>query len=95
MFQNKLRRSVSLLAIAVGIKQKQVVNQIVQKVTVFFYADALCSKGNVFTITLLLQFLENKFVVMLFHYDGMVDEWKNLEWSSRVIHISAINQTKW
>lgn len=44
---------------------------------------------------LLLQFLENKFVVMLFHYDGMVDEWKNLEWSSRVIHISATNQTKW
>lgn len=41
MFQNKSQRSVSLLAIAVGIKQKEVVNQIVQKVSVL-YADTLC-----------------------------------------------------
>ncbi|XP_076913981.1 uncharacterized protein LOC143572818 [Bidens hawaiensis] len=32
---------------------------------------------------------------MLFHYDGIVDEWKDLEWSSRAIHLSAISQTKW
>lgn len=32
---------------------------------------------------------------MLFHYDGFVDGWKDLAWSSRAIHVSAINQTKW
>lgn len=42
-----------------------------------------------------MQFLVANFVVMLFHYDGIVDQWKDLEWSSSVIHISAINQTKW
>ncbi|XP_073023446.1 uncharacterized protein [Primulina eburnea] len=60
----------SLLAIAVGIKQKHLVNQIVKK------------------------FLENNFVVILFHYDGIVDEW-NEEWGGRVLHVSAMNQTKW
>ena len=43
----------------------------------------------------LLQFLSSNFVVMLFHYDGIVDEWKDFEWSDHVIHISAVNQTKW
>lgn len=42
-----------------------------------------------------MQFLSSGFVVMLFHYDGIVDEWKDLEWSDLVIHISAVNQTKW
>lgn len=32
---------------------------------------------------------------MLFHYDSIVDEWKDLEWNDRVIHVSAVNQTKW
>ncbi|KAL3523330.1 hypothetical protein ACH5RR_016164 [Cinchona calisaya] len=41
------------------------------------------------------KFLSSNFVVMLFHYDGIVDEWKDLEWSDSVIHISALNQTKW
>jgi hypothetical protein len=41
------------------------------------------------------KFLSRDFVVMLFHYDGIVDEWKDLEWSDLVIHISAVNQTKW
>ncbi|XP_059628675.1 uncharacterized protein LOC132271343 isoform X2 [Cornus florida] len=41
------------------------------------------------------KFLSSNFVVMLFHYDGIVDEWKDLDWSDRVIHVSAINQTKW
>ncbi|KAI8027429.1 hypothetical protein LOK49_LG02G02599 [Camellia lanceoleosa] len=63
--------SVNLLAIAVGIKQKQIVKQIVEK------------------------FLANGFVVMLFHYDDVVDEWRDLGWSSRVIHVSVMNQTKW
>ncbi|KAH0784619.1 hypothetical protein KY290_004217 [Solanum tuberosum] len=63
--------SVNLLGIAVGIKQKEMVNKIVKK------------------------FLEHDFVVMLFHYDGVVDEWNDLEWSNRAIHVSAMNQTKW
>ncbi|XP_011092273.1 uncharacterized protein LOC105172510 isoform X2 [Sesamum indicum] len=41
------------------------------------------------------KFLGNDFAVMLFHYDGVVDKWHDLEWSNRVIHVSAINQTKW
>ncbi|KAH7684786.1 hypothetical protein IHE45_04G001100 [Dioscorea alata] len=61
----------SLLAIAVGVKQKKVVNQIVQK------------------------FSSNNFVIMLFHYDGIVDGWKDMPWSGSALHVSAINQTKW
>ncbi|XP_027092287.1 uncharacterized protein [Coffea arabica] len=61
----------NLLAIAVGLKQKGNVDQIVKK------------------------FPPAQFVVMLFHYDGKVDGWKDLEWSSHAIHVSAINQTKW
>ncbi|KAI3786706.1 hypothetical protein L1987_40599 [Smallanthus sonchifolius] len=64
-------RPVSLLAIAAGIKQKQLVDKIITK------------------------FLENDFVVMVFHYDGVVDQWDDLQWASRVIHVSAMNQTKW
>ncbi|XP_074557632.1 uncharacterized protein LOC141813574 [Curcuma longa] len=61
----------SLLALAVGIPQKQIVNEIVEK------------------------FLSNNFTVMLLHYDGVVDEWNDLEWSNRVLHVSAMYQTKW
>ncbi|KAL9453985.1 hypothetical protein AB3S75_009564 [Citrus x aurantiifolia] len=65
------KTSMSLLAIAAGIKQKESVNKIVKK------------------------FPPSDFVVMLFHYDGVVDAWRDLEWSARAIHVSAINQTKW
>ncbi|CAN1221925.1 hypothetical protein LINGRAPRIM_LOCUS440 [Linum grandiflorum] len=41
-----------------------------------------------------LNFFEN-FTVMLFHYDGNVDGWWDLEWSSKAVHIVAHNQTKW
>ncbi|KAI3448373.1 hypothetical protein Pfo_005038 [Paulownia fortunei] len=68
---NTSKHATGLLAIAVGINQKRLVNQIVKK------------------------FLANDFVVMLFHYDGVVDKWHDLEWSNRVIHVSARNQTKW
>ncbi|KAI3770434.1 hypothetical protein L6452_01567 [Arctium lappa] len=68
---NHSDRSVSLLAIAAGIKQKNLVNKIITK------------------------FLENGFIVMVFHYDGFVDQWYDLQWASNVIHISAMNQTKW
>jgi hypothetical protein len=35
------------------------------------------------------------FVVVLFHYDGEVDAWRELPWSDRAIHVSAWKQTKW
>nr|XP_023918529.1 uncharacterized protein LOC112030075 [Quercus suber] len=41
------------------------------------------------------KFLSSDFVVMLFHYDGIVDDWRDLDWSDHAIHVSAINQTKW
>ncbi|XP_078166983.1 uncharacterized protein LOC144561761 isoform X2 [Carex rostrata] len=65
------KASKSLLAIPVGIKQKDVVNDIVSK------------------------FPSTQFVVMLFHYDGEVDKWRDLKWSDGALHVSAINQTKW
>ncbi|KAL5865570.1 hypothetical protein ACOSQ3_003084 [Xanthoceras sorbifolium] len=65
------KKSMNLLAIAAGIKQKESVNKIVKK------------------------FPPSDFVVMLFHYDGTVDKWKDLEWSAHAIHVSAMNQTKW
>ncbi|KAM7252463.1 hypothetical protein ACFE04_024346 [Oxalis oulophora] len=65
------KTSKSLLAMAVGIKQKQEVNIVVEK------------------------FLASGFAVMLFHYDGHVDEWKDLAWNDLVIHVSALHQTKW
>ncbi|KAK4605427.1 hypothetical protein RGQ29_013477 [Quercus rubra] len=68
---NNAKPSLNLLAIAVGIKQKDLVNQIVKK------------------------FPLSNFVIMLFHYDGVVDEWRNFSWSKRATHVSAENQTKW
>ncbi|KAL9297038.1 hypothetical protein ACSQ67_022934 [Phaseolus vulgaris] len=41
------------------------------------------------------KFLASNFVVMLFHYDGIVDEWNEFEWSNRVIHVAVANQSKW
>ncbi|CAN1236115.1 hypothetical protein LINGRAPRIM_LOCUS1640 [Linum grandiflorum] len=41
------------------------------------------------------KFLSSDFTVMLFHYDGAVDEWSEFSWSSSVVHVSALNQTKW
>uniref|UniRef100_A0A6V7QZ77 Uncharacterized protein n=1 Tax=Ananas comosus var. bracteatus TaxID=296719 RepID=A0A6V7QZ77_ANACO len=41
------------------------------------------------------KFPPTEFIVMLFHYDGVVDKWRDLQWSDRIIHISVINQTKW
>ncbi|XP_016196098.1 uncharacterized protein LOC107637173 [Arachis ipaensis] len=67
----KENASTNLFALAVGIRQKDLVNKMVRK------------------------FLGSGFVVMLFHYDGVVDEWKEFEWSDQVIHISAANQSKW
>ncbi|XP_010434520.1 PREDICTED: uncharacterized protein LOC104718463 [Camelina sativa] len=64
-------RSMSLLAMAVGIKQKELVNKVIQK------------------------FPPQDFAVMLFHYDGVVDDWKQYPWNEHAIHVSVMNQTKW
>ncbi|KAJ8761386.1 hypothetical protein K2173_001517 [Erythroxylum novogranatense] len=50
-------------------------------------------KNNVDTIV--EKFLPENFTVILFHYDGNVDGWWDLKWSSQAIHIVAQNQTKW
>ncbi|CAN8325156.1 unnamed protein product [Cochlearia groenlandica] len=63
--------SKSLLAMAVGIKQKELVNKVIQK------------------------FPPRDFVVMLFHYDGVVEEWKQYQWNKYAIHVFVMNQTKW
>lgn len=41
------------------------------------------------------KFALTDFALMLFHYDGNLDGWRDLEWSKSAIHVSAINQTKW
>lgn len=41
------------------------------------------------------KFLPDNCSVILFHYDGNVDGWRDLEWSNKAIHILAQNQTKW
>ncbi|XXG78555.1 hypothetical protein AAC387_Pa08g2481 [Persea americana] len=69
--KKKAKESKSLLALAVGIKQKEIVDKIVRK------------------------FPSCDFTVMLFHYDAVVDEWRDLPWSASVLHVSAMNQTKW
>jgi hypothetical protein len=42
-----------------------------------------------------VQFPDTNFIVMLFHYDGEVDGWRDLEWSGRAIHVGVRDQTKW
>ncbi|VFQ81668.1 unnamed protein product [Cuscuta campestris] len=61
----------NLLAMPVGIKQKDNVDEVVQK------------------------FLSENFTIILFHYDGNLDGWWDLDWSKEAIHIVAQNQTKW
>ncbi|XP_015579732.1 uncharacterized protein LOC8259717 isoform X2 [Ricinus communis] len=58
-------------------------------------AVGIKQKKNVDKIIKKFLSSDNDFVLMLFHYDGVVDEWRDLEWSSRAIHIAAVNQTKW
>ncbi|KAK4421235.1 hypothetical protein Salat_2074000 [Sesamum alatum] len=65
------RSSKYLLAMPVGIKQKQNVDTIVRK------------------------FLPENFTIILFHYDGNLDGWWDLNWSREAVHIVAHNQTKW
>jgi len=59
-----------LLTLTVGLKQKDFVNQCVQK----FSKD---------------------WQIVLFHYDGKVSEWDDLEWAKYAIRISTQKQAKW
>ncbi|XP_010527349.1 PREDICTED: uncharacterized protein LOC104804705 isoform X2 [Tarenaya hassleriana] len=63
------------------------------KMNLLAMATGIKQKENVNKIV--KKFPSNEFVVMLFHYDGIVDEWKEFEWSGTALHVSAINQTKW
>ena len=85
---------------SVGIKQKKLVNEMVSKVIMIrncIFSGVLLKHMLITpdSILVALQFLSNGFSVMLFHYDGNVNEWNEFSWNERVIHISAINQTKW
>lgn len=59
-----------LLTLTVGLKQKDFVNQCVQK----FSKD---------------------WQIVLFHYDGKVSEWDDLDWAKYAIRISTPKQAKW
>ncbi|XP_019066661.1 uncharacterized protein [Solanum lycopersicum] len=61
----------------------------------YLFAAAVGIKQKETVNKMVLKFLSSDFVVMLFHYDGNVDGWRTFEWSNSVIHISALNQTKW
>ena len=41
-----------------------------------------------------IQFSKN-WTIVLFHYDGRIDEWDQFEWVQTAIHISARKQSKW
>ncbi|KAK7816289.1 hypothetical protein CFP56_044163 [Quercus suber] len=41
------------------------------------------------------KFLPENFTIILFHYDGKLDGWWDLDWNNKAIHIVAQNQTKW
>lgn len=99
----KPKSPMSLLAMAVGIKQKKNVDEIVKKVYMERKTSLIAKRLlynpwsyiNLFFFLYDLQFPLSDFMIMLFHYDGLVDEWKDLKWSSSAIHVSAPHQTKW
>ncbi|KAM7530699.1 hypothetical protein LguiB_034109 [Lonicera macranthoides] len=41
------------------------------------------------------KFVPENFTIILFHYDGHMDGWSDLEWSNKAIHVIGQNQTKW
>ncbi|KAH7692579.1 hypothetical protein IHE45_01G076000 [Dioscorea alata] len=41
------------------------------------------------------KFFSENFTVILFHYDGNVNDWHDFGWSDSAIHIVANHQTKW
>ncbi|KAJ8534905.1 hypothetical protein K7X08_016633 [Anisodus acutangulus] len=56
-------------------------------------AVGIKQKSNV--DALVRKFLSENFTIVLFHYDGHVDGWWDLEWCKEATHIIANNQTKW
>lgn len=56
-------------------------------------AVGISQKKNVDTVV--SKFLKANCSIILFHYDGNVNEWRDLDWSDEVVHIVAHNQTKW
>ncbi|KAL1558709.1 hypothetical protein AAHA92_09141 [Salvia divinorum] len=58
-------------------------------------AIAVGIKQNKNVNEIVQKFQLTDFAIMLFHYDGNVDGWRDLEWSDSVVHVSAVNQTKW
>ncbi|KAL1341787.1 hypothetical protein HN51_028322 [Arachis hypogaea] len=68
---NEVNMTRNLFAMAVGIKQKDLVDKMVEK------------------------FVAANFTMMLFHYDGIVDDWKEFDWNDHVIHVAVLNQGKW
>ncbi|KAK9681852.1 hypothetical protein RND81_10G031900 [Saponaria officinalis] len=56
-------------------------------------AAGIKQKENVDSIV--QKFLAENFTVVLFHYDGEMNGWWDLDWSNQAIHITAQNQTKW
>lgn len=56
-------------------------------------AVGIKQKHNVDTIV--EKFLAENFTIMLFHYDGNLSGWWDLDWSNKAIHVVAENQTKW
>jgi hypothetical protein len=51
-------------------------------------------KNKALVDNLVSKFPSSVFTVMLFHYDGAVEQWADLEWSARVVHVAAPGQTK-
>ncbi|KAM0945520.1 hypothetical protein DsansV1_C10g0103581 [Dioscorea sansibarensis] len=41
------------------------------------------------------KFFSENFTVILFHYDGNVNDWHDFGWSDSAIHVVANHQTKW
>ncbi|KAL6645793.1 hypothetical protein ACP70R_017401 [Stipagrostis hirtigluma subsp. patula] len=52
-------------------------------------------KNKALVDKLVSKFLDVGFTVMLFHYDGAVELWADLQWSNRAVHVAARRQTKW
>nr|GEY33047.1 tyrosine protein-kinase [Tanacetum cinerariifolium] len=65
------------------------------KFTTSLFTAAVGIKQKETVDKMVRKFLSSDFSVMLFHYDGIVDAWKDLDWANNVVHVSAVNQTKW
>ncbi|KAJ4798337.1 lysine ketoglutarate reductase trans-splicing protein (DUF707) [Rhynchospora pubera] len=56
------------------------------------FAVSLKQKDNV---NAAVQKFSENFTILLFHYDGHMNEWDEFEWSTRAIHVGTRGQTKW